>query len=136
MGDTKRGRGTFGKREQQFLIVELRKLRTSKGLSQKEIAQRLGIGQQGYQRYEAGLSLPPPDKLSMLAELFGVSTDYLLGREAAFAVKEESSYARSEEANLDAMACRLAYHEIMHAIENRPRKLAEFRKLLEDFRAR
>lgn len=37
--------------------------------------------QSGYQKYEAGGIAPPPDKLAKLADLFGVSTDYLLGRE-------------------------------------------------------
>ena len=30
--------------------------------------------------YETGKNLPPPDKLIALADYFGVTTDYLLGR--------------------------------------------------------
>ena len=59
----------------------LRDLRIKKGLKQSEIADVLGITQQAYQRYEYGTSEPNADGFSFLADFYGVSTDYLLGRE-------------------------------------------------------
>lgn len=59
----------------------IRELRRSKGLTQQQIADMLGITHGGYIKYEHGTVTPPADKLAKLADLFGVSTDYLLGRE-------------------------------------------------------
>jgi transcriptional regulator with XRE-family HTH domain len=67
--------------------LNLRKTRRDKGLSQAFVAEMVGLSKQSsYQRYEAGLTIPPPDKLAKLADLFGVTTDYLLGREASASV--------------------------------------------------
>ena len=60
----------------------LKELRVNKGLKQTDIAEMLGITPQAYQRYEYGTSEPNADGFSMLAEIYGVSTDYLLGRES------------------------------------------------------
>lgn len=58
----------------------LKMLRTSKGLKQKDIASILKINPNTYCRYENGDRTPPPEILIKLAEIFNVSTDYLLGR--------------------------------------------------------
>ena len=47
---------------------------------QKDLAALLGVGVHQYQRYEAGKVDLPSSKLLALADHFGVSTDYLLGR--------------------------------------------------------
>jgi len=61
----------------------LKELRMKKGLKQSEMADILGITPQAYQRYEYGTSEPNADGFSMLADFYGVTTDYLLGRESA-----------------------------------------------------
>lgn len=59
----------------------LRKLRLDKKLTQQEVADKLGITRQAYGYYESEKSKREPDHAATqkLAELFGVSTDYLLG---------------------------------------------------------
>ena len=59
----------------------LKELRMKKGLKQSEMADILGITPQAYQRYEYGTSEPNADGFSMLADFYGVTTDYLLGRD-------------------------------------------------------
>ena len=54
-------------------------LRKAKGMTQNDVAHKLGITRQAYGHYESGVRLPPTDNLEKLAILFGVSTDYLLG---------------------------------------------------------
>ncbi|MGG1598560.1 helix-turn-helix domain-containing protein [Paenibacillus naphthalenovorans] len=54
-------------------------LREEKGLSQYDVAERLGIKRPRYNAWEQGLSKPRADMIEKLAELFGVTTDYLLG---------------------------------------------------------
>src|SRR5262245_31900634 len=56
-------------------VVELRK---EKGLSQIELAQKLGVGQQIVSGWETGKNMPQVERLIKLAELFKVSLDYLL----------------------------------------------------------
>jgi transcriptional regulator with XRE-family HTH domain len=56
----------------------LKALRKQKNLTQKEVAAQLGVHATQLNKYEMGMHAPPPDKLVFLAELFGVSVDYLL----------------------------------------------------------
>lgn len=58
----------------------LRDLREDKDLLQKEVAAFLHIRTNVYQRYEYGERLVPIDKLVLLAQLYGTSTDYILCR--------------------------------------------------------
>lgn len=59
----------------------LRALREDKGLSQREVALRLGITRAAYNKYECGVS-KPVRKLEELSVLFGVTSDYILGKDA------------------------------------------------------
>ena len=59
----------------------LRELRLKRQLTQNEVAENFGISQQTYQKYESGKVEPPYDLLCDFAMFYGVTTDYLLGRE-------------------------------------------------------
>lgn len=50
-------------------------------MTQKEVADVLGVGQSTYKNYECGIREPNGDTVVTLANLFNVTTDYLLGRE-------------------------------------------------------
>lgn len=58
----------------------IRSLRTDSGYTQKQIAEYLHIKQNTYSQYEIGVLNYPVDVLIKLADLYGVSVDYLLGR--------------------------------------------------------
>ena len=58
----------------------IRNLRIDGGYTQKQIAEYLGISQNTYSQYEIGILNYPVDAIIKLAEFYGVSTDYLLGR--------------------------------------------------------
>lgn len=58
----------------------LRLLRTEKGVSQKQVAEKLGITEVGYQNYEVGRRKPNFDIIPSIADFFNVSLDYLVGR--------------------------------------------------------
>ena len=51
--------------------------RNSKGLTQKDIADMLGVKTQSYQAYETGVSLPSAENLLKLAIVLEVSIDEL-----------------------------------------------------------
>ena len=59
----------------------LRGLRKGKDLNQTQIAAVLRISQRGYSKYETGENKIPPEVLLRLADFYGVSVDYLLGRD-------------------------------------------------------
>ena len=57
----------------------IRNLRIDRGYTQKQVAAYLGISQNTYSQYEIGVLNYPVDAIVLLAKLYGVSTDYLLG---------------------------------------------------------
>ena len=58
----------------------IRNLRIDNGYTQKQIAEQLGISQNTYSQYEVGVLNYPVDALMILADFYGVSVDYMLGR--------------------------------------------------------
>lgn len=58
----------------------IRDLREDHDLTQRQVAEHLGIKQPQYCRYEQGYRDIPTDILLALAELYQTSTDYILGR--------------------------------------------------------
>ena len=58
----------------------LRDLREDMDLSQTKIAQLLHTSQTVYSRYERGFQTIPVEHLLILADFYGVSVDYILGR--------------------------------------------------------
>lgn len=64
----------------QILGQRLRELRKEKHVLQREMAEILGITEVHYRRVEAGKVNIPTLTLCTLADYFGVTTEYLLGR--------------------------------------------------------
>lgn len=58
----------------------IRNLRNDHGYTQNQVAQYLNVKQNTYSQYEVGILNYPIDVLCKLADLYGVSVDYLLGR--------------------------------------------------------
>ena len=61
------------------MYPRLRDLREDKDLSQKELANIIGMSQTGYSKYETGENDIPTIILIKLSRFYGVSIDYLLG---------------------------------------------------------
>ena len=57
----------------------LRDLREDHDMTQKQIAQMLGMSQTGYSKYETGENDIPTAVLIKLARFYNTSIDYLLG---------------------------------------------------------
>ena len=58
----------------------LRKARENRGLKQVDVSQKTNINNRTLSRYEKDGSEPDSETLKILADLYEVSTDYLLGR--------------------------------------------------------
>lgn len=63
-----------------FKFERIRNLRIDGGYTQQQIADLLHIRQNTYSQYEIGVLNYPVDVLIKLADFYGVSVDYLLGR--------------------------------------------------------
>lgn len=59
----------------------LRELRMSKGLSQGDLASKLGVSKSRISMYEVGSRQPDFEMLEKIADYFNVDIDYLLGKE-------------------------------------------------------
>ena len=64
-----------------MLNQQIRKLRQARGMSQVELAKRLGVTKQSVSNWENDNIQPSVEMVVKLAEVFSVSTDYLLGLE-------------------------------------------------------
>ena len=60
--------------------TRIRAVREDRDLTQKQVAQMLGMSQTGYSKYETGENDIPTIVLIKLADFYQTSTDYLLGR--------------------------------------------------------
>lgn len=69
----------------------IRTLRKESGLTQREIAEKIGVTYRTYQNYEAGASAPSGTVLSKLSKLLGVSMDMLSGKSADTVTETENS---------------------------------------------
>lgn len=61
--------------------LRIKELRTVFGLSQKALAEKIGVAQNTLTQYEKGTSKISLDVLVKLAQILETSTDYLLGLE-------------------------------------------------------
>ena len=67
-------------RYEMMKYENIRSIRIDSGYTQEQIAKQLGISQNTYSQYEIGVLNYPVDAIVKLADIYGVSTDYLLGR--------------------------------------------------------
>lgn len=59
---------------------KFKEARKSAGLTQKEVAAVVGVNQNTYSYWENGKTKIDSESLAKLSELFGVTTDFLLGK--------------------------------------------------------
>ena len=57
-------------------------LRRKSGLSQEQLAEKIGVSRQAISKWEGGLSVPESEKLIAISEYFNVTLDYLLKDDA------------------------------------------------------
>jgi len=63
------------------LGLTISKLRREKGMTQEELAEKVNVSAQAVSKWENDISMPDISVLPVLAEIFDVSIDELLGRE-------------------------------------------------------
>lgn len=63
-----------------MFFQRLEDLRVDHDLTQQDVAELLGCKREVYRRYEKGIRTIPVDFLMRLADYYGVSIDYIVGR--------------------------------------------------------
>ena len=61
--------------------MNLKEIRTRRNMTQRAVADYIGCSSVVYSRYERGTRQPSIEMLLKLADLFGVTVDFLLGRQ-------------------------------------------------------
>ena len=61
--------------------MNLKEIRTKRNITQQAVADYIGCSSVVYSRYERGTRQPSIEMLLKLADLFGVTVDFLLGRQ-------------------------------------------------------
>ena len=102
--------------------MNIKEIRVRKNLTQLQVANALGVSSVVYSRYETGNRQPSVDALIRLAVLFGVTVDYLLGRQEV----EDSTLSEYEiqllvaSRNADERAKEDALNMLLaHAVDNK-----------------
>jgi len=62
-----------------YYTERLQWIRDCKNITQKEVAEAIGVKQQQYSRYEKGINIMPVTYLTQICKFLNVSSDYILG---------------------------------------------------------
>ena len=98
--------------ETKDIIFELR---TKKGLSQEELAEKIFVTRQAVSRWENGETIPNIDTLKLLSKLFDVSINTLLGSprelicECCGMSMEDCNISREKNGNFNEEYCKWCY---------------------------
>lgn len=83
-----------------MISQRIKELRSEKDISQRSLSNQLFVSPQAISKWERDEATPNPEAISRMAEIFGVSADYLLGRtdqrEKLPAEREELSSKQKE----------------------------------------
>lgn len=78
----------------------LKQIREKHGLTKRELCEKTGISERAYLTYEFGEREPKISVIQKLADFYGVTTDYLLGREPAPNPFSDLNLSEEDEANV------------------------------------
>ncbi|NKF51293.1 helix-turn-helix transcriptional regulator [Shewanella sp. WXL01] len=98
-----------------ILADKIIKLRKQLGWSQEELAEKVNVSRQSVSKWESASSIPDLNRIIMLAELFEVSTDFLLKDEHD--TFEPSSQSSHQDANLHQVTIEEATRYVASKIE-------------------
>lgn len=75
-----------------ILGYRLRELRKENKMSQEDLGKLLGVTKVSISGYENGTRIPSLEILNGMLDVFGVSADFLLGRELNVVCEEDSTF--------------------------------------------
>ena len=92
-------------KELLLLAEKIKTIREQLGMTQAELARKLGLTRSSINGWEMGLSVPSTQYIVELAKLFNVSTDYLLGMEQGAVLNIDDLTEKEVSVLIDLVAC-------------------------------
>ncbi len=102
----------------------IRELRNEKGLTLKELGNFLNLGESTMSMYENGKRNPDYNTLIKLADFFGVTIDFLLGRTDARTAPDKISHALEDDPELSAFWDELSKRKDLQLLFKQTRDLS------------
>jgi transcriptional regulator with XRE-family HTH domain len=99
-------------------------LRTKKGMSQDELAEKVYVTRQAVSRWETGETVPNTETLKLLSNLFGVSINTLLGSPQKLVCQccgmplEDDLISREKDGSLNEHYCKWCYADGVYTYHN------------------
>jgi len=112
--------GKARKGKDMILADKIINERKKNGWSQEELAEMLSVSRQSVSKWEGAQAVPDLTKIIKMAEIFGVSTDYLLKDEIEEIERNDTSYDNKEELNLRKVSIEDAQRYIKIVKKNTP----------------
>lgn len=67
-------------------MIRIREKRRAMGMTMKELGRLVGVSEGAISHYETGRREPDPEMIKRIADVFDVTTDYLIGRDSPASV--------------------------------------------------
>ncbi|WP_291578358.1 helix-turn-helix domain-containing protein [Clostridium sp. UBA6640] len=93
------------------LSEKILKLRKSKGMSQDGLGEELGVSRQSVSKWESGQVTPELDKIIKIANIFDVTTDYLLMPSETDELLLKTSILESEQKKIFNQQAKMKNHQ-------------------------
>ena len=94
-----------------ILAEKIVRLRKQVGWSQEELAEKMDVSRQSVSKWESANSIPDLNKIIILADIFDVSTDFLL--------KDEHETFTTQETNIEPNTIQISLEKAVKYIENK-----------------
>ena len=101
---------------------KLRELRENAGLTQRELAQILGVKSSEISQYEKGKRTPRWNRFNKLLDFFNVSADYVLGREVSAVSEDEEYKVRLSKEDLQMLGELKNYPKLYEILVDNPKR--------------
>lgn len=86
--------------KRESLHIQLKYYRNQKGFSQTDVAEKLNLSRQAISNWEAGKSYPDLDNIILLSDLYEISVDELIGKDAIKSADREIDAKTYSEENV------------------------------------
>ena len=105
--------------QKENIAKKLRMLRAEYNLTQSDVANKLGITQQTYSKYENQTINMDTETIIKICDLYGVSSDYLLGIEAGKKNLNVKSSSKKKNAGADTVAYETTEENIKELVKDK-----------------
>ena len=118
-------------------MIRIREKRRAMGMTMKELGRLVGVSEGAISHYETGRREPDPEMLKRIADVLGVTTDYLIGRDSPASVTLVPDVSSSMPATPDMRIAvtgpdgmtQTILHETAHYMGAKPAQVAQQEKL-------